>query len=87
MLDRAHAAVADLLGVTSPQATRLRREHDHAHAGLQPGAARTWQPGDEVIVTRLDHDANVTPWVLAARDAGATVRYVDFDPEDCTLES
>ena len=48
--------------------------------------ARTWQPGDEVIVTRLDHDANVTPWVLAARDAGATVHFVDIHPEDCTLD-
>ncbi|HEV3446137.1 MAG TPA: aminotransferase class V-fold PLP-dependent enzyme [Gemmataceae bacterium] len=38
------------------------------------------------MVTRLDHDANVTPWVLAARDAGATVRYVDIHPEDCTLD-
>jgi cysteine desulfurase family protein (TIGR01976 family) len=37
-------------------------------------------------VTRLDHDANVTPWVLAARDAGAAVRYVDVNPADCTLD-
>jgi cysteine desulfurase family protein (TIGR01976 family) len=37
------------------------------------------------VVTRLDHDANVTPWVLAAADAGATVRFLDIDPSDCTL--
>jgi cysteine desulfurase family protein (TIGR01976 family) len=37
------------------------------------------------VVTRLDHDANVTPWVLAAADAGATVRFLDIDPTDCTL--
>ena len=48
--------------------------------------ARTWKPGDEVIVTRLDHDANVAPWVLAAHDAGATVRRVDFHQDDCTLD-
>jgi cysteine desulfurase family protein (TIGR01976 family) len=47
--------------------------------------SRTWQPGDEIIVTRLDHDANITPWVLAAEDRAATVRWLDFDPEDCTL--
>ena len=48
--------------------------------------SRTWRAGDEVVVTRLDHDGNVTPWVLAARDAGATVRYVDFHKSDCTLD-
>jgi cysteine desulfurase family protein (TIGR01976 family) len=48
--------------------------------------AKTWVAGDEVLVTRLDHDANVTPWVLAARDAGATVRHVEIRPEDCTLD-
>ena len=42
--------------------------------------AKTWGPGDEVVVTRLDHDANVRPWVQAAESAGATVRWADFDP-------
>ena len=41
---------------------------------LSRAISRTWVPGDEVIVTRLDHDGNVTPWVLAAKDAGVTVR-------------
>ncbi|MBW2368544.1 MAG: cysteine desulfurase-like protein [Deltaproteobacteria bacterium] len=48
--------------------------------------SRTWQEGDEIIVTRLDHDANITPWVLAAEDRGVTVRRLDFDPTDCTLD-
>ncbi len=43
-------------------------------------------PGDEVLVTTLDHDANITPWVLAAEDAGATVRTVDIREEDATLD-
>ncbi|MCL4262820.1 MAG: cysteine desulfurase-like protein [Anaerolineae bacterium] len=47
--------------------------------------AQTWQPGDEIIVTRLDHDANITPWVMAATDRSVTVRWLDFDPTDCTL--
>ncbi|MYS32180.1 cysteine desulfurase-like protein, partial [Streptomyces sp. SID7804] len=42
--------------------------------------ARTWAPGDEVVVTRLDHDANIRPWVQAAERAGVTVRRADFDP-------
>src|SRR5262249_23754326 len=44
------------------------------------------RPGTDVIVTRLDHDANVSPWVLAARDAGAAVQFVDIHPEDCTID-
>ena len=42
--------------------------------------------GDEIVVTRLDHDANVAPWLVLAEERGATVRWVDFDPEDCTLD-
>ncbi len=42
-------------------------------------------PGDEIIVTRLDHDANISPWLLAAEDRGCTIRWLDFDVEDCTL--
>ena len=42
--------------------------------------AKTWRPGDEVVVTRLDHDANVRPWVYAAEAAGATLRWAEFDP-------
>lgn len=52
---------------------------------LSRALARTWQPGDEIIVTRLDHDANISPWLLAADDRGVTVRWLDFDPTDCTL--
>jgi cysteine desulfurase family protein (TIGR01976 family) len=53
---------------------------------LSRSIARTLKPGDVVVVTRLDHDANVRPWVLAARDAGAEVRFVDVRPEDGTLD-
>jgi cysteine desulfurase family protein (TIGR01976 family) len=53
---------------------------------LSRAIGKVLKPGDEVIVTRLDHDANIRPWVLAARDAGATVRWVDIHPEDCTLD-
>ncbi len=41
--------------------------------------AKGWSPGDEVVVTRLDHDANIRPWIQAARAAGATVRWAEFD--------
>ncbi len=48
--------------------------------------AKTWKQGDEIILTRLDHDANVSPWVLAAEDAGVTVRYIDIDDSTCQLD-
>ena len=47
--------------------------------------SRDWGEGDEVIVTRLDHDSNVRPWVQAAERAGATVRWADFDPATAEL--
>ena len=53
---------------------------------LSRALSKTWKPGDEVIVSRSAHDANFTPWVLAAADAGVTVNYVDIRAEDCTLD-
>jgi cysteine desulfurase family protein (TIGR01976 family) len=53
---------------------------------LSRAIARTWGPGDEVVLTRLDHDANVRTWLLAAEDAGASVRWVDVRPDDVTLD-
>jgi cysteine desulfurase family protein (TIGR01976 family) len=80
----AHAAMADLLGgdigeiAFGPNMTSLT-------FAVSRALARQWAPGDEVIVTRLDHDANVTPWVMAARDAGAEIRWLDIDPASGTL--
>lgn len=47
--------------------------------------SREWNEGDEIVLTRLDHDANVTPWVLAAQDKGVKINWVDFDVEEGTL--
>ena len=48
---------------------------------LAAALAKDWEPGDVVVVSRLDHDANVRPWVQAAERAGATVRWADVDPD------
>lgn len=48
--------------------------------------AASWAPGDEVVVSRLDHDANIRPWVIAAETRGAVVRWVDFDPATAELD-
>jgi cysteine desulfurase family protein (TIGR01976 family) len=76
----ARTAIADLLGVESGGVvfgrSMTQLTYDFARA-----LAKSWRPGDEVVVTRLDHDANVRPWVQAAEGVGATVRWADFDPE------
>jgi cysteine desulfurase family protein (TIGR01976 family) len=78
-------AVADLLACDDTDEIAFGPNMTNLTFALGRSLARTWKPGDEVVVTRLDHDANVTPWVLAARDAGAVVRFLDVDPSDCTL--
>jgi cysteine desulfurase family protein (TIGR01976 family) len=48
--------------------------------------SRVWQPGDRIVCTQLDHDSNIAPWLLAARDVGATVELLEVDPVDGTLD-
>ncbi|MBM4005514.1 MAG: cysteine desulfurase-like protein [Planctomycetes bacterium] len=86
MLDSAHRAVADLLGVGDAETVVFGPNMTTLTLALSRALSKTWRPGDEIILTRLDHDANFTPWALAARDAGATVRVVDIDTRDCTLD-
>ena len=76
----ARQAVADLLG-TQPQGVVFGRSMTQVTYDLSRALAKQWGPGDEVVVTRLDHDANIRPWVQAAAAAGATLRWADFDPE------
>lgn len=86
LLEQVHAAVADFLGVTDPDCVIFGANMTTLNLQLSRTLARTWRPQDEIIVTRLDHDANVSPWVLAARDAGVTVHHLDIHPDDCTLD-
>lgn len=86
LLEDAHRTAADLVGAHDADEIVFGANMTTLCFALSRALARGWGPGDEVIVTRLDHDANVTPWVLAARDAGATVHQVRFHPEDCTLD-
>jgi cysteine desulfurase family protein (TIGR01976 family) len=79
-VDAARRAVADLLGgapdgvVFGPNMTTLTFH-------LADALSRRWAPGDEVVVTSLDHDANIRPWLIAAERCGATVRWAEFDTE------
>lgn len=85
LVAEARRAAADLTGARAdeiafgPNATTLLFH-------VSRSFSKTLRPGDEVVVTRLDHDANVRPWVMAAADAGATVRWVDVREGDVTLD-
>jgi cysteine desulfurase family protein (TIGR01976 family) len=74
----ARSAVADLVGVR-PAGVVLGANMTTLTYRMAGTLARTWRPGDEIIVTRLDHDANVRPWTQAAERAGATVRWAEID--------
>ncbi len=82
----AHQAAADFFGTGDPGEVYFGPNMTTLTLALSRAIARTWQPGDELLVTRLDHDANITPWVLAARDAGVVVRHVGFQRENGTLD-
>jgi cysteine desulfurase family protein (TIGR01976 family) len=76
----ARAAIADLLGA-DPGGVVFGRSMTQLTYDLSRTLARGWSDGDEIVVTRLDHDAHIRPWIQAAARAGATVRWVDFDAE------
>jgi len=81
----ARAAMGDLLGC-DPLGVVFGRSMTQLTFDLARALAKTWEPGDEVVVTRLDHDANIRPWKRAADALGMTVRWVDFDTETAELE-
>ncbi|MFI8006517.1 cysteine desulfurase-like protein [Streptomyces sp. NPDC086010] len=82
----ARRALADLLGAEAG-AVVFGRSATQLVYDLSRTLARSWGPGDEIVVSRLDHDSNVRPWVQAAESAGATVRWADFDPATGELEA
>jgi cysteine desulfurase family protein (TIGR01976 family) len=83
-VDDARAAVGRLLGA-EPRSVAFGPSMTAMTMRLSAAVGRTLAPGDEVVVTRLDHDANVRPWVIAAERAGATVRWAEPDRETLAL--
>jgi len=85
MIAEARAAMADFLHcgadevVFGPNMTSLTYAMSRA-------IGRELKPGDEIVVTRLDHDANVSPWLQMAEDRGVTVHWAEIHDEDCTLD-
>jgi cysteine desulfurase family protein (TIGR01976 family) len=85
VLDNARQSVADLLGAT-PAEVVFGNNMTSLTFALMHSLQRDFGPGDEIVVTRLDHDANVAPWIMLGEDTGATVRFCDVDIETCTLD-
>ena len=83
VVETARASVARLLG-GDPRGVAFGPSMTALTMAFSAAAGRTLRPGDEVVCTRLDHDANVRPWTIAAERAGARVRFAE--PEEDTLE-
>ncbi|MGH6931167.1 MAG: cysteine desulfurase-like protein [Dongiaceae bacterium] len=78
--EEAHKAMADLLNAPSHGEIIFGANMTTLTFALSRALARQFRPGDEILLTRMDHDGNVGPWLLLARDVGMTVRWLDFDP-------
>ena len=85
ILEEAHRAMADFYHASSPEEIVFGNNMTTLTLHISRSISRDWQAGDEIVVTRLDHDANVSPWVLAAQDRECKVTWVDFNLEDGTL--
>ncbi len=83
--EAAHAAVADLFGTTDPDEIAFGANMTSLTFHISRSIAATWRDGDEIIVTGLDHQANIDPWLAAAADRGIRVRRWEPRLDDCTL--
>jgi cysteine desulfurase family protein (TIGR01976 family) len=86
MIGEARLAFADLLHARSPSEIVFGNNMTTLTFHLARALGRGWGPGDEVVVTELDHQANVAPWTALTRDRGITVRTARFDPESGELD-
>jgi cysteine desulfurase family protein (TIGR01976 family) len=85
LMESARQGIADLLGGDDPNEIVFGPNMTTLTFAFSRAVARTWRAGDEIILSRLDHDANVAPWLLAAREVGVQVRFLEVNRADCTL--
>ncbi len=86
VLHEAHVAMADFLNAARPEEIIFGNNMTTLTLHISRSLARTLQAGDNLLVTRLDHDANIAPWMLVAEDKGCNLLWVDIDVEDGTLD-
>ncbi len=86
LVEEARLAAADFLNAPDPHEIVFGPNMTSLTFNLSRSLVRTFNPGDTIVVTWLDHDANVTPWMMAAEERGCRIVRVDFRPEDGTLD-
>jgi cysteine desulfurase family protein (TIGR01976 family) len=86
LLEEVHAAGADFVGAASPDEIVFGANMTTLTFAVSRAIGRTLGAGDEVVVTRLDHDANVAPWLALEAERGIVIRFADVRAEDCTLD-
>ena len=86
ILHEAHAAMAAFLNASRPEEIIFGNNMTTLTLHISRSLARNLQPGDNILVTRLDHDANISPWMLIAEDKGCNLLWVDIDVEQGTLD-
>lgn len=82
----AHAALADLLNAADPSEIKVGANMTTLTMHVSRSIAATLQPGDRIVVTRLDHEANIGPWLAIARDRDLRVTTIDIRDDDVTLD-
>ncbi len=85
-LHEAHVAMADFLNASRPEEIIFGNNMTTLTLHMSRSLARNLKTGDNILVTRLDHDANIAPWMLIAEDKGCNLLWVDIDVEDGTLD-
>lgn len=78
--------LAAFLNASRPEEIVIGANMTTLNFALSRAIAKTLQPGDEIVLTRMDHDANVSPWLRIAEDYGLVVRWVDIIEPECTLD-
>jgi cysteine desulfurase family protein (TIGR01976 family) len=86
MLAEAHMAMADFLNAGDPREIIFGANMTTLTFAISRALGRTLKPGDEIVVTALDHDANIAPWLALEEERGVTVRVADVDLATCTLD-
>ncbi|WP_032925330.1 cysteine desulfurase-like protein [Mesorhizobium loti] len=86
VVDDAHQAMADFLGAASPKEIIIGANMTTLTYHMSRTLGRGFKPGDEIILTRMDHEGNVSPWLQLAEDLGLVVRWLPFDEKSWQVE-
>ena len=86
IMNHCHQVLCDFVGAASPESIAFGPNMTSLTLQFSRALAKEWRPGDRILVSSLDHDANFTPWVLAAKDVGAEVKVIRIRNSDATLD-